>query len=267
MNQTKDVGTPAESAQQSKLLAAVQSLSFARALGLALVATLGISILFRLAPILDIEASRFFYAQGAGFPATSSPFLKLLRTLGLWSMNGAMAIVAVLTLLRCALPERFQPALLFRVPPSALIFLTASAAIGPGLITNVILKDHWGRARPILSSVFGGPQAFSLPWTISDACHSNCSFVSGEGSGIFWLIAFVFVVPTLWRIRLFKYLSIWIAAISFNRIAFGGHFLSDVLIGWGLMLIVILICREIIIVWQGPKIDGWFQRWQKRQIA
>lgn len=262
MNQTKDLGMAAGNEPQSRLFAAVETLSFGQALGLALVATLAASILFRLAPALDIETSRLFYAQGMGFPATSIPILKFLRTLGLWSMDGAMAIVAVLTLLRLALPERFQPARFYRIPPSLFLFLTASAAIGPGLITNVILKDHWGRARPILSNVFGGPQAFSLPWTISDACHSNCSFVSGEGSGVFWLIAFVFVVPAIWRLSLFKILRAWIITISLNRIAFGGHYLSDVLIGWGLMLIVILLCREILIVWLGPKIDEWFERWQ-----
>lgn len=262
MDQTKDVGTSARTALQSRLFAAAQGLRFAQTLGLAGTATLGLSILFHLAPLLDIETSRLFYVEGTGFPATSIPILKFLRTLGLWSMDGAMAVVAVLALLRCALPKRFQPALFYRLPPSILLFLTASAAIGPGLITNVILKDHWGRARPILSNVFGGPQAFSPAWTISDACHSNCSFVSGEGSGVFWLIAFVFVVPAVWRVSLFKILRVWIVAISLNRIAFGGHYLSDVLIGWGLMLIVILICREIIVVRLGQKIDGWFERKQ-----
>jgi lipid A 4'-phosphatase len=267
MDQTKDLGTPARNSLQSRLFAVAQALRFAQALGLACAATLGTSILFRLVPVIDIETSRLFYADGHGFPATSIPILKFLRTLGLWSMDGAMAGVAVLTLLRCTLPERFQPARFYLIPPSLLIFLTTSAAIGPGLVTNVILKDHWGRARPILSNVFGGPQTFSLPWTMSDACHSNCSFVSGEGSGVFWLIAFVFVVPAIWRVPLFRFLRIWIVTISLNRIAFGGHYLSDVLIGWGLMLIVILICREIIIVWLGPKIDAWFERWQHRQIA
>lgn len=262
MDQTKDLGTAAENAPPSGLFAATQSLRFGQALGLSLMATLAVSIVFRLAPVLDIEVSRLFYAAGAGFPATSIPILKFLRTLGLWSMDGAMAVVAILTVFRCALPKRFQPARFYQLPPSRLIFLTASAAVGPGLITNIILKDHWGRARPILSNVFGGSQTFSLPWTISDACHSNCSFVSGEGSGVFWLIAFVFVVPAIWRWPLFKYLRIWIVTISLNRIAFGGHYLSDVLIGWGLMLIVILVSREIVMMRFGPKIDGWFERWQ-----
>lgn len=260
MNQTKDVGTAAGNTPRP--LAATKPLSFAQALGLTLLATLGISILFRFAPMLDIETSRLFYAEGTGFPATSAPLTKGLRTLGLWSMDGAMAIVALLALLRCTLPRAFQPGALARLRPSHLLFLTASAAIGPGLVTNLILKDHWGRARPIMTTFFGGPQSFSLPWTISDACHSNCSFVSGEGSGVFWLLAFVFVVPARWRKPMLGGLLIWVAAISLNRIAFGGHYLSDVLIGWGLMLTVILTCRNVIITRLGPSIDGWFQRWQ-----
>lgn len=264
MNQTKDVGPSARPAPQSRPIAAVAPLSFAQAFSLALVATLGVSILFRLAPMLDIETSRLFYAEGTGFPATGAPLTKGLRTLGLWSMNGAMTAVGVLMILRCALPGAFQPRFLSHFRPSRLLFLTASAAIGPGLITNLILKDHWGRARPIMTTFFGGPQTFSLPWTMSDACHSNCSFVSGEGSGAFWLIAFVFVAPILWRKPLLGILLVWIAAVSLNRIAFGGHYLSDVLIGWGLMLIVILLCHEVLVTRLGQAIDGWFARWQGR---
>ena len=35
--------------------------------------------------------------------------------------------------------------------------------------------------------------------------------------------------------------------ISTNRMAFGSHFLSDVLVGWGLMAVVVLACRRLIL--------------------
>jgi membrane-associated phospholipid phosphatase len=250
MNPTKDLVTPPPAS------------TFLPTFATALIATLLASLLFRLVPALDIAASQMFYVAGSGFPATSAPALKLLRTLGLWTMNGAMIAVAVVAILRCGLPIRLLPRALAAIRPSRLLFLVASAAIGPGLIANLILKDHWGRARPITTSLFGGDAPFTLPWTISDACHRNCSFVSGEASGAFWLIALVFVVPAAWRRAVAGPLLVWIAAISLNRIAFGGHFLSDILIGWGLMLLTILVCRDILISRYGAAIDGWFQRWQ-----
>ena len=248
MNPTKDVVAAPDAPVSLPVLTA------------AIVATLVISLLFRLLPALDIETSRLFYTVGAGFPATSTPVLKLIRTLGLWTMNGAMIAVAVITVLRCALPGQIMPDALAAIRPSRLLFLVASAAIGPGLIANLILKDHWGRARPITTTLFGGDAAFTLPWTISDACHRNCSFVSGEGSGAFWLVALLLVTPLAWRKTVAGPVLIWIAAISLNRIAFGGHFLSDILIGWGVMFIVILLCRGIIIDRLGSAIDGWFRR-------
>jgi membrane-associated phospholipid phosphatase len=41
---------------------------------------------------------------------------------------------------------------------------------------------------------------------------------------------------------------LWGAAVSFNRIAFGAHYLSDVLIAWGLTGIIVLA----LYVWLGP---------------
>ena len=51
------------------------------------------------------------------------------------------------------------------------------------LLVNALLKDHWGRARPNETTLFGGDGAFSGPFVIAGQCARNCSFVSGEGAG------------------------------------------------------------------------------------
>ena len=41
------------------------------------------------------------------------------------------------------------------------VFLIATMALGPGLMANVLLKDHWGRSRPIDVKQFGGNERLS----------------------------------------------------------------------------------------------------------
>ncbi len=223
--------------------------------------TTAVSLLFLLFPGIDTLISGTFYAPGRGFLATGEAPFRTLRSLGLLSINGSVIAVVGLTLVRCLIPAGKMPAALAGIRPRNLIFLVTTLALGPGLVANVILKDHWGRARPLDSILFGGHHAFTSAWIVSDACLRNCSFVSGEGSGIFWLVAFAFVVPERLRTVTAVYALLWAGLISLNRIAFGGHFLSDVLIGWGLMLIVILVLRDIVLLRLGDRIDAGVARW------
>ena len=55
---------------------------------------------------------------------------------------------------------------------------------GPGLVVNGVLKAFWGRARPSQILEFGGAAQFTPPVQIADQCARNCSFVSGEASGV-----------------------------------------------------------------------------------
>ena len=61
--------------------------------------------------------------------------------------------------------------------------MVATLALAPGLLTNVILKSHWGRPRPIDVVEFGGDQHFVPWWDPRGDCPDNCSFVAGEPSG------------------------------------------------------------------------------------
>lgn len=225
------------------------------------VVTAFVSVIFMLVPGIDAGFSRLFYRTDGGFTAGSAPDLKLLRSLGLLSINISIGSVALVTIWRCLIPSRVIPRLIEQIRPSTMLFLTSTLVIGPGLIANLILKDHWGRARPIASSLFGGSEPFTLPWVISNACTRNCSFVSGEASGAFWFIAFAFVVPESQRGVATYFALVWAAALSLNRIAFGGHFLSDVLIGWGLMLIILIATHKLVIQQWGTSIDARIVHW------
>ena len=46
----------------------------------------------------------------------------------------------------------------------------------------------------------------------------------------------------------FNMLLAWMVAISANRMAFGSHFLSDVVIAWAMMLLVVIALRDLVLV-------------------
>jgi membrane-associated phospholipid phosphatase len=122
----------------------------------------------------------------------------------------------------------------------AMIFLIASLIIGSGLIVNLGLKDHSHRPRPVHVREFGGDMEFR-PWDKFDgACKKNCAFASGEAASGFWMLAPALLAPPPWRALAIAASVTYGVATSALRVAFGGHFLSDVLIG-GLISAIVVV--------------------------
>lgn len=210
-----------------------------------------LSLLFTILPGTDIATSRLFYRDGIGFPSEKAPLLLAIRAANGWLTVTVLAVAALSLLL----PLSFYRRVLLW--PSQAVFLIAVYALGPGLIVNAIFKNTFGRARPRDVLDFGGSFDFSAVWIFSDACARNCSFTSGEAASAMALMAVTFVLPK--RLRLSGGLAIFalVATFSFNRIAFGGHFLSDVLLSWLIVLIVIFTLRETILP-RAAAIDRFF---------
>ena len=102
-------------------------------------------------------------------------------------------------------------------------------------VVNVILKNNWGRARPNEILQLGGKENFTPWFQISDTCNTNCSFVSGDASVGFSVIALFFITKNkifLWLAMLFGF------SLGSIRILEGGHFLSDILIAGFLIFIL-----------------------------
>ena len=107
-----------------------------------------------------------------------------------------------------------------------ILFVWITLIINLIFIINLFLKNVWGRPRPGDVLELGGKDDFSSWYQISDACTSNCSFVSGDAAVGFSLIVFYFLSNNL----KYAYLSIIFGLlIGMVRIAEGGHFLSDVI--------------------------------------
>lgn len=213
--------------------------------GLALIAV--VTLIFLVFPGLDLWFSGLFYD-----PNTKFPMLNLGAFVGLRAIGNAItlwvpvALVAVL-LYKIALPWRTT-----LVPPRDILFILSTLAIGPGIIVNLILKDHWGRPRPWRVDAFGGDQHFVGVWRITHECSTNCSFVSGEASSAIWMITLVVLLPERWRplgLRLVLGLAV---LLSLNRIAMGGHFLSDTALSWAITLTVIAAAWRLIYAYPPP---------------
>ena len=107
--------------------------------------------------------------------------------------------------------------------------LLLALALGPGLVVNVVFKDHWGRARPAQIAAFGGTQRFTPPFVPSDQCATNCSFPAGDPAMGFVLVAAAFLArPRRRRAAAAGALGLG-AVLGIVRMAQGGHFFSDVL--------------------------------------
>lgn len=200
-----------------------------------------VSLFFLVFPGVDLWVSGLFYSDGSGFFAQSDPFLRRFRHLGPHLVK-LLAIAAVLILLIKLLFPGRRPLMPLRAP----VFLLTTLILGPGILVNTILKNNWGRPRPVMVDLFGGDMPYQPVWKISDWCDTNCSFVSGEASAGMWLVAaVVFIAPLAWRPLLLAFFLPLGLLLSLNRIAFGGHFFSDTLISWGLTLLVILLVHRL----------------------
>ncbi|MGQ0455968.1 MAG: phosphatase PAP2 family protein, partial [Hyphomicrobium sp.] len=128
-----------------------------------------------------------------------------------------------------------------------LVFLTGAFAIGPGIVVNLILKEHWGRSRPEAMEAFGGTAHYTSPWWPWGECATNCSFVSGEASTSMVLIAFAFICHHAFRLPIIAAATVWTIVISANRMAMGAHFFTDVVISALLTLLIVLVLKAMLI--------------------
>jgi lipid A 4'-phosphatase len=183
-------------------------------------------LLFAAAPDIDLWFSALFYRAGSGFFLADAPPVRLLFRSAPY-ITGAIVVFAAAAGAR----HYFAGRSLLGCDARAALYLVLALAIGPGLLVNTVLKDHWGRARPSQIVAFGGDKQFTPALVPSRQCERNCSFSSGHAALGFSLIAFAFLAPDRRRRR--QAVAAAVAAgslLGLARIVQGGHFLSDVVL-------------------------------------
>lgn len=198
---------------------------------------LALLLIYVVWPGLDLPVSAWFYRPDSGFWIDDLPWVQAVHHTVPWV--GRLLLVGSLA---GWLLGRFgrRPGLRRLSRPAAALFL--GLVFGLGLLAHGVLKEHWGRARPVQVSQFGGTAAYTPPWQPAAQCQRNCSFVSGHAGTGFALIA----LGTLGTVRSRRRWLVlgWSAGLLLGalRIAQGGHFLSDVLFGglllWGTSLAI-----------------------------
>jgi membrane-associated PAP2 superfamily phosphatase len=194
---------------------------------------------------LDLQIAQLFYDPVQGrFLAAANPTVALVRD------NGLVALVTCVSAVVAALVTRLLRRPQRVIPGRVVLFLVSTLALGPGLLVNGILKDHWHRPRPVQVTEFGGDEAYVDWWNPHGTCEHNCSFVSGEASAAAWMFAPAMLAPPQWRIAAFAAASIFTLVISVSRMAAGGHFFTDVLFAVLLMLILLSVAYHFIFRWR-----------------
>ncbi|MFM2129771.1 MAG: hypothetical protein RL477_1317 [Pseudomonadota bacterium] len=191
-----------------------------------LVVSLAAAAAFAFFPEIDLRAARLLADPGQKFqfPLREWPPVALLHDYVpfiTWGIGAGLVFAALA--LAPGVPARF------RARPVVLAYVALSLAIGPGLITNSLLKEYSGRARPAQVTEFGGPKQFTPAFFPARQCETNCSFVSGHAATGFFLVTFAFLMAPGARRRAAMAGALAAGTVfGLARMAEGGHWLSDV---------------------------------------
>jgi lipid A 4'-phosphatase len=207
------------------------------ALGLAL------GVLFAAYPLLDLEVADWFFDHQAGkFPFSIDYSLNLVRRVANW-VPFLLLLPPIFALLR----KLLFPNAPMAVAPSVVLFLIGSFLIGPGLTSNLLLKENWGRPRPNSIQQFAGTADFQPWWRPSDACKRNCSFVSGEASQAFWTVAPASLAPPQVRPLDLGGAVVFGAAVGGLRVVFGRHFVTDIVFAGVITILIVVALYRLLL--------------------
>jgi lipid A 4'-phosphatase len=217
------------------------------ALSLALV----VGLLFGIYPELDLKLAALFYD-----PATKTFPLKQ-NTLAAFARDGAMWIAWGFALPAIvALVAKFvRPDRRLLISGRAIFFLLLTLFLSAGVLTNFTFKSYWGRPRPVVVTQFNGPDQFVPWWDPRGSCDRNCSFFSGEGATAFWTYAPAALTPPAWRPLAYAAATLFGVATSALRMAFGGHFFTDVATAGLVTFVVIWLAYGTIYRWYSTRLS------------
>lgn len=211
-------------------------------------------LVFGLFPALDLGVAGYFHDFVDGnknyFALRIYPPIMLARDVGLWVGTILVAPAVAALVIKLILPR-----MRLLLPGRAILFLIATMALGPGLLVNVALKDHWGRSRPIDVTQFGGTEKFSPWWKPGGDCPNNCSFVSGDVAGAFWTIAPAALTPAPYRAVAYGAALALGTVMATFRVMAGGHFVSDVVFAGVFTFLVIWLCYALIYRWPRTRLE------------
>lgn len=190
-----------------------------------LVALSIVAIVLFAASGLDIETMRPFYHPNHVDPWSNKeqPLWSLFYRSAPW-ITASLAVAGVALFVLGVIRERSRRLRWYGV------FVLLCVTLGPGLIINLVLKDHWGRPRPRQLVEFGGRYEYVQPFVPAPFNTPRKSFPCGHCS-----VGYLYAAGWwLWR----RNRPLWAAAslaggvtlgtlLGIGRMVAGAHFLSD----------------------------------------
>lgn len=133
--------------------------------------------------------------------------------------------------------------------------------IGPCLVVNAVLKDHWGRPRPCQVEIFGGPKQYLPVWEKGTSGEGK-SFPCGHAAAGFTLISPYFLLRRRNPRAASAFLLLGLgygALMGIGRMIQGGHYLTDV-IGSGVISYLVGLWLSSLMGFDGQPKEGETQR-------
>lgn len=186
---------------------------------------------------LDIKITTNFYTPESGFFLKNNPII-----LFLYNYSPIPAIVVAVISFIIYITSFFTSKL--QLYKRQALFLMFVMIIGPGILINVIFKDHWGRPRPRQIQEFGGTLKYLKAWEPGKSKEGR-SFPSGHASMGFYFMSLYYIFRNKNKKLALGFFVFGVCAgciIGLGRIAQGAHFLSDVM--WS-GLFVYITCEAL----------------------
>jgi membrane-associated PAP2 superfamily phosphatase len=216
------------------------------ALGLALV----VGVVFGVYPELDLKLASLFYDEATrSFPLKASMWAAIARDGAMW-IAWALAFPA----LGALVVKLVRPDKPLLISGRAMVFLLVTLVLSAVVLTNLTFKSYWGRPRPVVVTQFNGPEQFVPWWDPRGSCAKNCSFFSGEGATAFWTFAPAALTPPAWRPLAYIGATLFGVTTSVLRMAFGGHFFTDVATAGLVTFLVIWLAYAWIYRWSSTRL-------------
>lgn len=198
---------------------------------------------------LDIQLAGLFYHPGhsvADWPYQHGMFIKIL-----YDYAFPFTVIAGLTALTVYIVGHFHH-YTGRFRRRALYILLV-IALGPGVVVNLVFKDHWGRPRPVHVQQFGGKYAYVPP--LQPAQTPDKSFVCGHCSVGYAFFVLYFLSQNHKPVYFVLTLALaW--TMGFTRMTSGAHFVSDILWSGYLVFLVAFALYYGWFVRRGPNLAG-----------
>jgi membrane-associated phospholipid phosphatase len=206
-------------------------------------------LLFAVFPQLDLTLAHLFYdSSSRQFAFGPFGIAEYVRRAAIW-IAWAFAVPAIVA----PIAKLIRPHKPLFIPGRAVIFLLTTMFLTAIVLPNLIFKDHWGRPRPIATIEFNGSQVFKPWWNPRGTNRHNGSFFSGEAATAFWTYAPAALAPPSLRPLAFVAATVFGLTTGILRMAFGGHYASDVLAAGVAAFLVTWLMHGFIYRWKSAR--------------